>query len=271
MTTRVIAPLDREQLRARYQTARPFPHMVIDRFLEPSAARAASDAFFSYDDAKSKGLQFKAINENLKIQITDPNEFPEPIKVIANALADQAFLDDLSYVTGINNLIWDPTYAGGGMHQSARSGWLDVHVDFNYNPALEVYRRLNILLYLNARWEDSWGGLLELWDEDVTTCFERIAPIFNRCVVFSTSEISFHGVTAVQCPEDVQRCSFAAYYYTKEPPEGWDGTFHSTKFKARPEEHFKRNLLMPGEAAIRAADRGYYRLKKTLKRIIGIR
>ena len=75
------------------------------------------------------------------------------------------------------------------------------------------------------------------------------APIFNRCIVFETSEISFHGVTPVTCPDTVCRKSFAAYYYTKEAPPHWDGAVHSTNFRARPDEVLKGNVLMPLERA----------------------
>jgi len=50
----------------------------------------------------------------------------------------------------------------------------------------------------------------------------------NGQIVFETNEVSFHGVTAVKCPEGRARKSFAAYYYTKEAPAHWTGEAHST-------------------------------------------
>lgn len=264
----IIRTLDREKLRAAYQAARPFPHMVVDDFLTTEAASAAAASFFSFEEARTRGFEFKAINENLKIQIVDPAKFPPAIAQLAAALSSESFLQDLSYITGIDNLIWDPTYSGGGMHQTAKSGWLDVHVDFNFNEQLQLHRRLNILVYLNAKWEESWGGQLELWDPEVKHCEQRIVPAFNRCALFTTSEISFHGVTAVTCPDGMQRCSFAAYYYTREAPPGWDGVKHSTIFKARPDEYLKKHVLMPAEAAKRAAERGVGALKRSVKKIV---
>lgn len=265
----IIAPLDRDALRASYQIAQPFPHMVIDNFLVPQAAEAAAKSFVPFEDAKALGREFRAVNENLKVQIVDPAKFPPAMTAIADALASRAFIDDLSAITGIDKLIWDPTYAGGGIHQTAKSGWLDVHVDFNYNEALDYHRRLNILIYLNPVWQEEWGGLLELWDKDVAVRHKAVVPVMNRCVVFTTSEISFHGVTAVECPAGMQRCSFAAYYYTKEAPPGWDGVKHSTVFKARPDEFMKKNVLMPAEAARRAAEDGVRSLKRGIKSLIG--
>lgn len=265
----IIANFDREALRQSYRSARPFPHMKIDGFLTEEAAHAASASFSPFEDARKLGFEFTAVNENLKVQITDPQKFPAPIKQIADALSSKAFLADLSYISGIDNLIWDPTYSGGGMHQTARSGWLDVHVDFNFNEQLQLHRRLNILVYLHPKWEESWGGLIELWDPDVKHREQAYVPMFNRCVVFSTSEISYHGVTAVEGPPGVQRCSFAAYYYTREAPAGWDGTKHTTKFKPRPDEFMKRHVLMPAEAAKRATREGIRSVKRGLKDLLG--
>jgi Rps23 Pro-64 3,4-dihydroxylase Tpa1-like proline 4-hydroxylase len=265
----IIAPYDREALRAAYQSAVPFPFMKIDNFLLPAVADEAAQSYRSFDEAKKLGREFKAVNENKKVQIVDPTKFPPVMTRIADALASQQFIDDLGYITGIDKLQWDPTYSGGGIHQTAKSGWLDVHVDFNFNDNLQYHRRLNILIYFNPVWEERWGGLLELWDKEVRERHHAFVPAHNRCVVFTTSDISYHGVTAVDCPDGMQRCSFAAYYYTKEPPVGWDGTKHDTIFKARPEEFMKRNVLMPAEHAKRAAEEGVRSLKKGIKSILG--
>ena len=93
------------------------------------------------------------------------------------------------------------------------------------------------------------GGNIELWDKDVKVCHHSFTPAFNRCVVFATSEVSYHGVTAVRCPEGQSRKSFAAYYYTQEAPAGWTGAKHSTVFRARPNEILKGKVLMPLETA----------------------
>jgi len=124
-------------------------------------------------------------------------------------------------------------------------GRLDVHVDFNLIRGRELHRRLNILVFLNRSWDDAWGGELELWDAAVRNRGRAIRPVFNRCAVFETSEISFHGVTKVTCPPGRTRNSFAAYYYTREAPEGWDGRRHSTVFRARPDERLRGRVLMP--------------------------
>lgn len=264
----VIAPYDRDALRARFRAAQPFPWLAIDHFLEPDFANELAASYPSYEDALKSGRAFTAVNENLKVQVCDYEAFPAPAKRIADALGDARFLDDLSYVTGVEKLLWDPTFAGGGLHETARSGWLDVHVDFNFLEPLQLHRRLNILVYLNPVWEQEWGGELELWDQEVKQRHHAFAPVHNRCVVFETSDISFHGVTAVQCPPGVTRKSFAAYYYTREAPAGWDGSKRSTVFKARPDEYMKRHVLMPAEAASQSLRDGVRSVKGIVKRVL---
>ena len=260
-----VRPIDRDALRRSVRDARPFPFFSIDNFLEEDFANQVHDAFPTFAEASKIGRSFDAVNEKGKVQVTDATKFAEPIAELNQELASAEFLHLLSYVFEIPGLLADDELVGGGMHQTGPRGRLDVHVDFNYIPDRQLHRRLNILIYLNKDWQPEWGGDIELWDKDVKVCQHSLSPIFNRCVVFATSETSFHGVTAVKCPEGRSRRSFAAYYYTKEAPEGWDGSVHSTNFRARPNEVVKGRVLMPLENASRrmkAAVRGLKRLIK---------
>jgi len=155
------------------------------------------------------------------------------------------------------------------MHLTNSSGRLDVHVDFNYHADDQLFRRLNILVYLNPVWEEAWGGKIELWDRDVTHCAHAFSPVLNRCVVFETSDISYHGVTQITCPPGMTRKSFAAYYYTKEAPAAWNGEAHSTIFRARPDEQFRGKVLMPAEQLGRKAGEAVASAKGVVKRLLG--
>ncbi len=241
----IINPIDRDALREKVRNAKPFPHFCIDNFLEESFAERCRLSFPSFEDAKKSGRTFSAVNEKGKVQLTDSSAFPEPIAELNSFLASEQFRSDLSYYFDIPNLVADEQLVGGGIHETGPRGHLDVHVDFNYIKDRDLHRRLNILIYFNKDWSPEWGGNVEFWDEDVRICHHSLSPVFNRCVVFATSKISYHGVTAVTCPEGQARKSFAAYYYTKEAPANWDGKEHSTIFKARPNEQIKGKVLMP--------------------------
>jgi len=240
--------------------------MAIDEFLDPEFAREVAASYPTYAQARGRGREFSAVNEKKKVQITDAAAFPESVKKLNELLSAPSFTEDLEYITGINNLLCDPQLKGGGMHVTGPRGRLDVHVDFNYVEARKLHRRLNILVYLNEGWKDEWGGAVELWDKKVRTNAYSFKPVLNRCVVFATSDISFHGVESVTCPEGTQRISFAAYYYTKEAPAYWDGTKHSTVFKARPHERIRGRILMPFE---KARNHLVPSAKRIVKKLIG--
>jgi len=243
----VLRPYDRDALKHEFNTAEPFRHIVIDPLIDDDFAREVASGFPSFEEAAKAGFAFDFVNERKKVQISDSSKFPEPVTRLHQALSSPEFLSDLEYITDIPNLLADASLAGGGMHVTGAHGRLDVHVDFNYSPDQQVHRRLNVLVYLNPEWDDAWGGAVELWDRNVKRCYRTVMPQLGRCVLFETSAISFHGVQPLTCPENMTRKSFAAYYYTKEPPPGWDGTSHSTIFKARPDERFRRWVQMPAE------------------------
>jgi hypothetical protein len=144
------------------------------------------------------------------------------------------FLEFLAELSGIENLLADPYLEGGGLHQISAGGKLGVHVDFNRHTRLQLDRRLNLLLYLNHDWCDEWGGQLELWDAAMTKPVRRIAPIFNRCVIFNTTDTSYHGhPDPLACPPDDTRRSIALYYYTADIVSPSQSP-HSTIFQRRP-------------------------------------
>ena len=257
----LIENFDPAAMASRYQTALPVPHICLDNFLSPGFANDVASGFPSLAEAKEIGRAFKAVNEKGKVQITDSSKFLPPVKALHDLLASTEFLAAVEVLTGIPNLLADPEMVGGGIHETGPRGHLDVHVDFNYIEKRELHRRLNILIYFNDDWAEDWGGNFELWDQSVENCMASFSPIFNRMCMFDTNEISFHGVTAVKCPEGRSRKSFAAYYYTREAPEGWDGTSHSTIFKPRPDERFKGEVLMPLQSLA-------WKSKQLLKKII---
>jgi len=259
---------NREEARHQFATAEPFRFVKIDDFLDRGLAEQAADSYPSFEDAMVHGRTFKALNEQKKVQVTNATLFPPPVARLNSLLASPGFLTDLSYVTGIPDLLADEQLVGGGMHLTGPGGRLDVHVDFNFMEDRKLHRRLNLLLYLNPVWGDLWGGQLQLWDQDVTACRQTFAPRLNRCVIFETSDISFHGVVPVTAPAPYPRISFAAYYYTREAPPNWDGKVHSTIFRARPKERIRGLILMPAAKIRRQLSASLRGVKGAAKRLV---
>lgn len=119
-----------EKIADAYQSATPFPSICIDDVFDDQFALRLAQEYPNYAEAKEIGREFKSTNENLKVQITEPEKFTPSIKELCELLSSAEFISTLESVTGISDLHWDPTFAGGGMHLTKSSGLLDVHVDY---------------------------------------------------------------------------------------------------------------------------------------------
>jgi hypothetical protein len=218
-----------------YCTATPFPHVVMDDFL-PSAVLDEVLAEFPGPEDIVWGASYHDRNQ-LKLACEDENQMGPTTRHLIAQFNASTFTSFLERLTGIAGLIPDPHLKGGGLHQTRRGGFLKVHADFNRYERLGLDRRLNLILYLNKDWPDEYRGHLELWDRDLTACAQRIAPLFNRCAIFSTTDHAFHGhPDPLECPEGRFRRSLAFYYYTNGRPAGEGAPAHSTLFQDRPHE-----------------------------------
>lgn len=222
-----------------YAAADPFPHIVLDNIFHTETLRGVLEEFPGPREIEWE--RFKSDSEK-KLATNRDAQFGPKTRAFLYQLNSHRFLSFLQKLTGIQHLIPDPYFFGGGIHQIERGGFLKVHADFNYHIQLKLYRRLNVLIYLNEEWKEGYGGHLELWDTEMTKAIRRVLPIFNRCVIFSTTSESYHGhPEPLTCPEDRTRKSLALYYYTAQPAE--DDTYqkeaHNTLFMERPGEKLK--------------------------------
>jgi hypothetical protein len=242
-----------------YRQADPFPHVVIDDFLPAHVIEGVLAEFPSPENPD--WYRFHTDRE-LKLALEDPEAMPPYARQVLSQFNSAAMVDFLEELTGIDGLIPDPHYYGGGLHQIEPGGHLDVHADFNWHKRLLLDRRLNLLLYLNKDWQPGWGGALELWNEDMTECRRRVQPIANRCVVFSTTDTSFHGhPEPLACPPGRTRRSLALYYYSNGRPAREVSQARTTDFKPRPGEQWRRGATNPG-FLVRTLRAGKQRLTK---------
>ena len=220
-----------QSLADQYQHAEPFPHIVLEDFLDQAILKRVLADFPSSENK----FFFDRDQERLKFQY-QPHEVQSAlVRNLFAELNSQAFLGFLEQMTGIDGLIPDPYFEGGGLHETKRGGHLGVHADFNIHGGLKVERRLNLLIYLNEDWDDDFGGQLELWKKDMSECSVRVKPVIGRAVVFTTALDSFHGhPDPLNCPPERSRRSIATYYY-QAAEEGLAALpRRTTNFRARP-------------------------------------
>ncbi|WP_206603044.1 2OG-Fe(II) oxygenase [Leptolyngbya ohadii] len=224
-----------QRYRESYASADPFPHTVIDNFLPERILDSILEEF--PQPGSIDWQRFEAAAEK-KLASKSEQQMGAATRLLLYQLNSSTFISFLETLTGITGLIPDPHFEGGGLHQIEPGGYLKMHVDFSRNDRLKLDRRLNLLIYLNKDWKEEYGGHLELWDKDVTQLSKKILPLFNRCVIFNTTDFTFHGhPEPLTCPPGNTRKSLALYYYSNgRPAHETRGGQHSTLFRARPGE-----------------------------------
>jgi hypothetical protein len=199
-----------------YLGVSPFPHICIDNFFDEPYLDEILNEFPNLDSGDEN---YNTTNE-LKFASKGEYRFGDKTREFMHFMNSQPMLEFLSKLTGIKNLIPDPYFWGGGLHQIKRGGFLKIHADFNIHPTMRLDRRINLLVYLNKDWEEEFGGAFELWDDQMSRCEQKIFPLFNRMVIFSTTSTSYHGhPDPLNCHEGRSRKSLALYYYTYGRPE----------------------------------------------------
>lgn len=206
-----------------YKEADPYPHVFIENFVNDT--NMLDQIIEEYKNYVCWGYDPKSTNYQVK-KFFSPwcdaniNDIPPTTKRLMNYFNSRPVLDKLEKLTGISGLIADPHFVGGGMHRIDRGGRLSVHSDFNKHPNKPWYRRINLLLYLNKNWQDSWGGDLQLWNKDITAAVKSSSPLYNRAVIFNTTPTAYHGHPhELNCPNGVSRNSIAIYYFSMDRPD----------------------------------------------------
>jgi hypothetical protein len=220
-----------------FRGASPFKHAVIEDFFSDEFCQCLVAEFPPFDERL-------AINENGQVgQKCTHQDLPALGGVWAQVdkyIKSPEFLSWLSQTTGINDLLYDPHYFGGGTHENRHGQDLDVHVDFNRHPITGWHRRLNLIVYLNDEWDNAWGGAIEFHKDPRspdTNEMKLVKPALNRAVIFETTYWSWHGFERINLPEGDNdprsRKSLALYFYTKTRPESELTPPHSTIYVER--------------------------------------
>ncbi len=197
--------------------AEPYQYFFIDDFFDSELAQACLDNFPAVDDSSWHKANDADIEIKQRSTWTSEFDIPEGIVAAVRILNSAPFLNAMTDVFGIAKIIPDPYFTGGGLNATRRGGLLDVHVDGNYHDATGLNRRINALVYFNPEWQPEWGGEFGIYDNKGETCVKKLAPLFNRLVVFDSHDFSYHGLPdPLNFPEDTVRKSIILYYYTRD-------------------------------------------------------
>ena len=235
VSPKVVAGAD--GYREIFTGAQPFKHLAIDDFFEPGFAERLLAEFPRFDPQLARNemgeIGGKAVNTRIR-------EISPAYRELYDVIGGKPFLEMMSRISGIPDLILDPRMYGGGTHENLHGQELDPHVDFNYDEAQQLHRRLNVIVYLNKGWRPEWGGAIEIHSnprDPATNQIRGFDPIFNRCVMFETNEISWHGFPKIDLPPEQRaqsRKSISIYLYTKTRPMEEVAPLHGTFYVQRP-------------------------------------
>lgn len=218
-----------KELAESYASGNPFPHVVIEDFLPQEVINYCLENFPKKVNEES--FEFDRDQERYKRSF-HPDYMEPRLRSLFYSFNSRPFIKVVENITGIKGLTPDPYFLGAGFHEISTGGHLSMHADFNHHQFMNLERRVNVLIYLNADWKDDYGGQLELWTTDMKEKVQSIVPLVNRCVMFTTTGQSMHGnPQPVAHPAGTSRKSIALYYYTST--WGEDQVSKTTQFRPR--------------------------------------
>ena len=218
-----------DSCRSNYALANPFPHIVIDDFIPKDLAIQCYNQMSQHEDWMFDSMMGYPEDERdsqvnkwwTPYDSDSKNKIESDMPAVWKCLQyfnSRPFLLFLENLTGIKDLIADVVFVGGGIHKIKNGGRLELHSDYNKHPNKDIWRRINLLLYLTPNW--NYNGHLDLYEKEPLVKVKSILPTFNRAVIFNTTDDSIHGhPIPLICPDEVSRYSFALYYFTKDRPE----------------------------------------------------
>ncbi|MES2673436.1 MAG: 2OG-Fe(II) oxygenase [Pseudomonadota bacterium] len=200
-------------LRQRIKTAQPFQHIVEDGWFNPQLLELVLEEF-DLSDPTALWRSVSDKNQSTRRSLVNATLGPAS-QIYFNLVNSGWFVQVLSFLTGVDDLLVDAHLYGGGLHETKAGGRFGIHRDFDRHVRSGLHNEMVMITYLNKSWQSEWNGALELWDATKTRCVTSIAPEFGRTILMRHGPNSFHGhPQPLTPPEGVTRRSLASYYYS---------------------------------------------------------
>ena len=224
----------------KFINADPFPNIVIDNLFDLSLMNEIHAAYPKKDDVSWWGYNN---HFEKKLAFDRVQDLDGCFQEYFNFVNSWNFTKQIEKLTGIGGIIADPSLRGGGLHMIESGGKLDIHADFNYHSTTGWKRQLNMITFLNKDWKPEYNGQIEFWDREMTKCVKSVNPLFNRTVIFKTSDNTWHGhPDPLRCPVGTFRKSLAVYYYTHHEDNLGHLEYRSTDYQKRPNDKSTKEI-----------------------------
>lgn len=203
-----------------YQSSHPYPYVIQDNILDDKFAKDLQEEILNIPD--NAWDRYENPFES-KFTLRDKYIFPEHLTKLFDKLQTNDFLQHLSTITGYE-LSLDPTRNFWGVHKYKPGDKLDIHVDAGLHPTTKQKKQVTLGIYLSYNWKDEYGCELEIWRGD-NSCTNSakliekvtsISPRFNRLVLFTCNDYSWHGNPEPMIGPDSAQRIFITISYLSE-------------------------------------------------------
>ena len=177
-----------------------------------------------------------------KFTLRNKFQFPLHLSTLFDYLTSEQFVKHLSGIVGYD-LILDETRNFWGVHKYGPGDKLDIHVDAGLHPTMGIKKQITLGIYLSSEWKEEYGCRLEIWRGEncasnsakLLEKVDSIAPLFNRLVLFTCDDYSWHGnPEPATCPDRSKRIFITLSYLSKTTTD--KNKRKKAFFVARPED-----------------------------------
>lgn len=204
----------------QYANTTPYPHTKQDDFLNVTFAKELQTEILNIPDEAWDRYENPF---EQKFTLRDKFGFPELLKSLFSDLTSNEFIKKLSDLVGYD-LILDETRNFWGVHKYGPGDKLDIHVDAGVHPTMDLKKQITLGIYLSSEWKEEYGCELEIWrgensennDAKLIEKMCSIAPVFNRMILFTCNDYSWHGnPEPATCSSESKRIFITLSYLSK--------------------------------------------------------
>ena len=204
-----------------YQNRKPYPYTSKDGFFEESFAKALQGEILQIP--LSDFDEYRNPCER-KRTFRNKEDLPPFCKEFFARMTSPEMVAHLSKLSGVS-LVCDDYKQYWGIHIFDDDSKLAVHVDAGIHPKNGLKKQVTFGYYVSLDWQPEYGCELEIWrgdsaaseDPAVYELCTTIQPLFNRAVLFTCNDYSWHGVSnqSSEKPASVKRIFLTISYLSE--------------------------------------------------------